>query len=132
MTRTKPPLVPGSARYRHTESDYLAVLLETVSLDDWRAIVSTAMDAAKNGDAGARVWLAQYLVGKPAAPAPAPLTVVVQQLAGRDPVVEQLVEPHVDRLKYPGLHADDGRIEALRSRVADELRAGEVVASETP
>ena len=87
--------------------------------------------SAKAGDPGARAWLAQYLVGKPATQAPAPLTVVVQQLSGRDPLVEQLVEPHVDRMKYPALHADDHRVDALKAQVAEELRAGEVSHAQT-
>jgi hypothetical protein len=40
------------------------LLLDVVSLDDWRAVIMTALAAAKAGDAGARAWLAQYLIGK--------------------------------------------------------------------
>ncbi|MBM3773423.1 MAG: hypothetical protein FJW27_19465 [Acidimicrobiia bacterium] len=123
MRRNSRPLLTGTFRHRRTESDYLGVLLEAVSLEDWRAVVNATLEAAKVGDPGARAWLAQYLVGKPAAQAPAPLTVLVQQLSGRDPLVEQLAEPHVDRMKYPALHADDQRIDALRAQVANELLA---------
>ena len=64
-----------------------------------------------------------YLIGKPGATAPAPLTVVVQQLSGRDPLVEKLAKPHIDRVEYPSLHADDDIKDALKAQVAAELRA---------
>ena len=48
---------PGRPR-RTVERDYLAVLSEAVSLDDWRAVVARAVDDAKAGDARARDWLA--------------------------------------------------------------------------
>jgi hypothetical protein len=88
--------------------------------------------AAKTGDASARAWLAQYLVGKPGATAPAPLTVIVQQLSGRDPLVDRLAKPHLDRAEYPSLHAGDDFKDALKARVADELRALEAQKSNTP
>lgn len=62
-------------------------------------------------------------MGKPGATAPAPLTVVVQQLSGRDPLVDNLAKLHIDRLEYPTLHADDDMKEAVRVLVANELRA---------
>jgi hypothetical protein len=45
----------------------------------------------------------------------------MQQLSGRDPLVERLAKPHIDRAEYPSLH-DDFK-DALKARVADELRA---------
>jgi hypothetical protein len=70
-------------------------------------------------------------VGKPSATAPAPLTVVVQQLSGRDPVIEKLAHPHIERLKYPSLHSDDDMKDAVKALVADELRALEAQQSNT-
>jgi hypothetical protein len=116
----------GHLEHRRTESDYLGVMLEAVTLEDWRSVVTAAVTAAKAGDPTARSWLAQYLVGKPAASAPAPLTVVVQQLSGCDPLVEKLAAPHIDRLEYPALHEDDRRDDAVRELVANELRKLEV------
>jgi hypothetical protein len=49
----------------------MGVLLDAVPLEEWREVVSATVAAAKAGDATARVWLAQYLVGKPASTAPA-------------------------------------------------------------
>ncbi len=92
-------------------------------LEAWREVVSATVAAAKAGDATARAWLAQYLVGKPGATAPAPLTVIVQQLSGRDPLTERLAKPHIDRAKYPSFGADDGFEDALREQIAGELRA---------
>lgn len=39
MKKTKQKnLITGKAAHRRTESDYMGVLLETVSLDDWRDV----------------------------------------------------------------------------------------------
>ena len=47
-------LIRGHAAHRRTEGDYMGVLLETVTLDDWRAVVSNARTLAQAGDAQAR------------------------------------------------------------------------------
>jgi hypothetical protein len=90
MARKKQSYIKGTFTHRRTEADYMGALLDAVPLEDWREVVSATVAAAKAGDATARAWLAQYLVGKPGATAPAPLTVIVQQLSGRDPLVERL------------------------------------------
>lgn len=123
MGRRKPQsYLSGAVSHRHTEGDYMGALLDVVSLDDWRDIVAVAVSAARAGDAGARAWLAQYLVGKPTVTAPTPLTVVVQQLAGRDPVVDALAKPHIDRIECPFRHQNDDIEDALRADVAAQLR----------
>jgi hypothetical protein len=132
MARKKQSYIKGTFTHRRTEADYMGVLLDAVPLEDWREVVSATVTAAKAGDPSARAWLGQYLVGKPAATAPAPLTVVVQQLSGRDPLVDRLAEPHIDRAEYFPLHADDDFKDALKARVADELRALEEQKSNTP
>src|ERR1700724_4017317 len=106
MARNK-SYIKGTFTHRRTEADYMGVLLDAVPLQDWREVVSATVAAAKAGDATARAWLAQYLVGKPGAAAPAPLTVIVQQLSGRDPLAERLAKPHIDRGEYPSLGADN-------------------------
>jgi hypothetical protein len=53
---------PGRPR-RAVERDYLGALSENVTLDDWKAVVTTAVKDAKSGDAKARDWLAKYLLG---------------------------------------------------------------------
>ena len=123
MARKKQSYIKGTFTHRRTEANYMGVLLDAVTLEDWRSVVVATVAAAKAGDPGARAWLGQYLVGKPVATAPAPLTVVVQQLSGCDPLVDRLAKPHIDRAEYPLLHADDDFKEALKARVADELRA---------
>ena len=54
---------PGRPR-RAIEREYLAVLGEAVTLDDWRDVVARAVADAKNGDHQARVWLAKYVIGE--------------------------------------------------------------------
>jgi hypothetical protein len=132
MARRKQTYIKGTFTHRRTEADYMAALLEAVPLEDWRAVITATVAAAKAGDAGARAWLAQYLIGKPGATAPAPLTVVVQQLSGRDPLVEKLAAPHIDRVEYPSFHADDGIKNALKAQVAAELHALEAQKSNSP
>jgi hypothetical protein len=54
--------------------------------------------------------------------APAPLTVVVQQLSGPDPLTERLAKPYVDRVKYPSLRANENFEDAMLELIAGELR----------
>ena len=93
-----------TTKHRHTEGDYMSTLLETVTLEDWQEVISSTLTAAKQGDAQARSWLGQYLVGKPVGKAPTPLTVVVQQLNGDNPLINRLANKAIDQYKYPGLH----------------------------
>jgi hypothetical protein len=119
--RRTPELIRGHATHRRTEGDYMGALLDTVSLNDWQDVVKGALQAAKDGDAQARNWLAQYLIGRPEGKAPTPLTVVVQQLNGADPVVDRLAKPLIDRKSYPMLHENDDWKDSVRALVAAEL-----------
>jgi hypothetical protein len=122
MARRKPGIVRGSYTPRRTETDYLGTLLDVVTPADWRAVVDKALTMAKAGDGGSRAWLAQYLMGRPAAPAPTPLTVVVQQLSGRDPVVDKLAEPHLKRDSFPALYSMELEKDRIRADAAEELQ----------
>lgn len=44
---------------------YLSRLVETVPLERWQKVCEKAIDQAEEGDARARMFLANYLVGKP-------------------------------------------------------------------
>jgi hypothetical protein len=135
MARKQESIIKGTFNHRRTESEYMRELLDAVPLEEWREIVVATVAAAKAGDASARAWLAQYLVGKPGATAPAPLTVVVQQLSGFDPVAEELVKPELERTLFPTFHSSESTENALRARIVAELRALEVQKSdrtETP
>ena len=132
MARKKQSYIKGTFTHRRTEADYMGVLLDAVPLQDWREVVNATVAAAKAGDATARAWLSQYLVGKPGATAPAPLTVVVQQLSGRDPLTERLAKRHIDRAKYPSFRENDDFDDAMRELIAGELRALEAQKSNPP
>ena len=119
--RKQQNLVKGTAAHHRTESDYMATLLDTVTIEDWQDVVSNALLSAKQGDAQARAWLAQYLVGKPAGKAPTPLTVVVQQLNNDSPLVNKLAKPIIDQYKYPVLHTNDDWEERIKAVIATEL-----------
>ncbi|MGH8542023.1 MAG: hypothetical protein ACRETW_16155 [Stenotrophobium sp.] len=129
--RKRQSYIKGAFTHRRTESDYMGALLDVVTLEDWREIVASTVAAAKSGDTSARTFLAQYLVGRPELKAPAPVTVVVQQLSGRDPVVEKLAHPHIERLRYPAMHSDDDMKDAVKGIVAEELLALEAEKSNT-
>lgn len=129
--KAQPNYIKGTAAHRRTEADYMGVLLDSVTLDDWREVVTGALGLAKSGDPAARAWLAQYLVGRPAAKAPAPLTVIVQQLNGADPVVEMLAQPIINRELYPSSHRNDAWEASVKAVVASEL-AQKLSAPETP
>ena len=119
--RKQTEYIQGHASHRRTEGDYMGVLLDAVTLDDWRGVVTGALQAAKSGDPQARNWLAQYLVGRPETKAPTPLNIVVQQLNGRDPLVERLANPTIQRDKYPSMHTNDAYEDHIRTLVAAEL-----------
>jgi hypothetical protein len=67
MARKKQTYLDGYATHRRTENDYMGVMLESVTLDDWKEVVTGTLTKAKEGDTAARSFLAQYLVGKAAA-----------------------------------------------------------------
>jgi hypothetical protein len=81
---------------RLTEVDYVAVMVDEVTQADWCQIVRNAKKAALEGDAQARTWLSQHLMGRPKSAAPTPLVVVTQ---GGD--YNPLVSPSARR-RLPG------------------------------
>ena len=119
--RRQTEYIQGHATHRRTEGDYMGVLLDAVTLDDWRGVVAGALRDAKSGDPQARNWLAQYLIGRPEGKAPTPLNIVVQQLNGVDPLVSRLAKPTIDREKYPSMHTNDVYEAHIRALVAAEL-----------
>jgi hypothetical protein len=121
----------GTAKHRRTEGDYMGVLLDAVTLDDWRDVVTGALNEAKGGNPAARAWLAQYLVGKPETKAPTPLNVVVQQLNGSDPLVERLAKPVINRALYPSLHTNDDWEAKVRAVIAEEMTQKLAIAKST-
>jgi len=122
-------LIRGHAAYRRTEGDYMGVLLETVTLDDWRAVVRKARTLAQAGDAQARAWLAQYLMGKPAGSAPTPLTVVVQQLNGADPLIDKLAREAIHAAKFPDSERSwkDGIKALVAAELVEKVRTAESI-----
>jgi hypothetical protein len=123
--------IKGTAKHSRTEGDYMSALLETVTLEDWQEVINNTLSAAKQGDAQARAWLGQYLVGKPAGKAPTPLTVVVQQLNGENPLINRLAHKVIDQYKFPALHQDDAVEDQIKALVAAEL-AEKIPIIETP
>ena len=132
MRKKRPTFITGTSAYRRTETDYMASLLETVTIDDWRGIIAATVDAAKQGDSSAKGFLAQYLVGKTALTAPRPLTVVVQQLSGRDPVIDELVSRQMNRIQFPNPYQDKDLESRVGENICEELRLQEARAGGQP
>jgi hypothetical protein len=57
---------PSGRPPKEREVKYYDLLLTTVSEAEWVEIICTAARQAKRGDASARKWLTEYLVGVPA------------------------------------------------------------------
>jgi hypothetical protein len=50
---------------KEREVRFYEITLATVTFEDWREIVTRAVQDAKRGDTAARKWLADYLIGTP-------------------------------------------------------------------
>ena len=50
---------------RSREEKFMGIMLNTVTFKDWREIVEKAVSQAKHGNANARKFLADYLLGPP-------------------------------------------------------------------
>ena len=92
-------------------------------------MVSNARALAQAGDAQARAWLAQYLMGKPAGSAPTPLTVVVQQLNGADPLIDKLAREAIHSAKFPDSERGwkDGIKALLTTEINEKVRTVETI-----
>lgn len=113
-------LIQGSATHRRTEGDYMGVLLDAVTLDDWRGVVTGALQAAKGGDPQARNWLAQYLMGRAESKAPTPLNIVVQQLNGTDKLMDTLTHDAYRKAVHPD--QNDAYKAHIRAQLAVEMQ----------
>lgn len=58
-------LNPKGRPKKEREQAYYDVLVSSVSKDDWSAIIGRAVIDAKRGDAVARKWISDYLIGPP-------------------------------------------------------------------
>jgi len=101
----------------------MAALLDRVTLETWGEIIDATVAAAKSGDARARAWLADYLIGKPQVEAPTPLAVIVQRIRGSDQLVNELAEPAIYRaLSHDGEDKEeDNAKDAIKAQIAAEL-----------
>ena len=55
----------GGRPKRSVEDRYIKALSRSVTMEDWTKICDVAIARAKAGDAKARQWLSDYLMGKP-------------------------------------------------------------------
>jgi hypothetical protein len=108
---------PGRPK-RITELAYLRSFVDAVSLDDWRAVISSTIEHAKAGDAKAREWLTKYLIGDP---------VPISKLAARevfDPDGQKLLTHEVTELVDDDdpdyVTADARRLIAKAAKRADQ------------
>ena len=89
---------------RQTEQAYLRTLAATITQDDWRAIVQTAIADAKAGDARARQWLSDWLLrGVP----------TLLDLAAADELEVDAVSDRVEDLRMARLLSGTARLLGL-------------------
>ncbi len=100
---------PGRPR-RTVEHDYLAVLGDTVSLEDWRKVVARAVADAKSGDARARDWVTKYLIGNDP-----PQLVELAARERRGTTVDELVD------NLAGKQQSDAEWATRTQRIMDDL-----------
>ena len=112
--------IQGHATHRRTEGDYMGVLLDAVTLDDWRGVVTGALQAAKGGDPQARNWLGQYLMGWAESKAPTPLNILVQQLHGTDKLLDTLTHDVFMKTVHPG--SNDAHKANIRAQLTQEMQ----------
>ncbi|MDD5480582.1 hypothetical protein [Rhodoferax sp.] len=112
-------LLSGSATHTRTERDYMAVLLDEVDTDTWREVIKATVQEAKGGNAQARAWLGQYLIGQPGNRAPTAVNVIVGQLQGKDKVLDTLVQDTYMQATFPDTNAADKA--SIRAQLATEL-----------
>ncbi len=58
-------LNPNGRPPKEKEHEYMDIMLSVVTTKRWRAIVTKAADQAERGDAVARKWLTDYIIGAP-------------------------------------------------------------------
>ena len=56
---------PNGRLPRKREERFMEIMLSAVTFKDWRAIVKKAVEQASTGDAQARKFLADYIIGTP-------------------------------------------------------------------
>ena len=75
------------------EKSYLQVSENVCTFEVWREIVMKAIEQAKRGDARARQWLSDYLVGKPIS-----MVMAVQEKQETEIIVKWAIQEKLDRL----------------------------------
>ncbi|HEX7325182.1 MAG TPA: hypothetical protein VF292_07495 [Rhodanobacteraceae bacterium] len=115
MTRKTASILHGHAAHRRTQSDYMGILLDRVTLETWADVIDAIVAKAKDGDAQARAFLAAYLVGKPKHDAPAPLAVTAARISGDDALVDRLTKGATT------WQMEDDEKDAIHDAIADEL-----------
>lgn len=56
---------PNGRPTKEREEKYYRILMTSCTYADWGKIVEKAIEQAKRGDAVARKWLSDYLIGEP-------------------------------------------------------------------
>jgi len=99
------PLSPGRPS-RPVEIEYMNILKQGVTADDFKKIVATAVSLAMAGDWKAREWLSNYLIGKPPQ---------ILELRGADAL---LLAKVLEQLKNSGVSASQV-FEAMLNELAE-------------
>jgi|MudIll2142460700_1097286.scaffolds.fasta_scaffold3332860_1 hypothetical protein len=78
-----PSITPGRPK-KSREERYYRITMMTCTFEDWKEIVERAVKDAKKGDAPARRWLSEYLVGVPEQPLSGGIEILVRYVDKAD------------------------------------------------
>jgi len=91
---------PNGRPPKAREERFKQITLSACSFKDWEEIVKKAVLQAKRGDATARKWLSDYLIGPPRAE--------LDVTSGGEPLVLRYVNNWRDSTTLPPSGAEDG------------------------
>lgn len=107
--------------HKRSQNDFLAVMVDAISAEDWRQVTKTALEAAKSGDNNARNWLSAYLIGRANSTAPTPLEVTVMAWSDKDPVAVELAEKQLKLHHNPFLREDEAFRESTIKKISAQI-----------
>lgn len=75
---------PKGRSPKERELRYYEITMQACTYKEWKAIVKRAVQDALRGDASARRWLSEYLIGKPEENIEAGLEILIRRINAED------------------------------------------------
>jgi len=115
------PLLRGRSKHRRTQSDYMAALLDRVTIDTWtKSLTQQSLPPSPVMPGPAPGWIS---CRETTVEAPTPLAVIVQRISGNDQLVNELAIPAIYRAQYQDAEdaEEDSANHAIKAQIAAEL-----------